>query len=98
MSNQKQDINTEQLIKDQQAVNLEEIMTEIILDDVTEHSAVDDYGLLKMQADARFDQTIARVTRIGQLMNWRTAKDNKRRETTERGLAKIYGFVARFQP
>lgn len=67
-------------------------MTEIILDDV------EDYSLLKMRADANFDQTIARVNRIGQLMNWRTAKDNKRRETVERGLAKIYGFVARFQP
>lgn len=73
-------------------------MTEIILDDVTEQSAVDDYGLLKMQADAKFEQTIARVNRIGQLMNWRTAPDNKRRETTERGLVKIYDFVGRFRP
>lgn len=69
----------------------------IVVGDVVDHNA-EDYSLLKMQADARFNQTIARVTRIGHLMNWRTAKDNKRRETTERGLAKIYGFVARFQP
>lgn len=74
-------------------------MQDIILDEAAVAlTDPEDYSLLKMQADARFEQTIARVNRIGQLMNWRNAPDNKRRETTERGLAKIYDFVGRFRP
>lgn len=74
-------------------------MQDIILDEAAASlTDPEDYSLLKMQADARFEQTIARVNRIGQLMNWRTAPDNKRRETTERGLVKIYDFVGRFRP
>ena len=65
---------------------------QVILDEGT------DYELIKNQADVNFEMAMARVERIGKLMNWRTASDNRKRAQAEQGLAKIYQFMARFQP
>jgi hypothetical protein len=51
----------------------------------------------KQASDIQFDQTIARVNLVGNLMNWRTPKSNATKQKVLEGFYKTQNFLSRFK-